>query len=176
MKVKETKIKGVFIIEPEPREDDRGYFARVFAREVLKQNGIVYDIVHINRSVSRLKGTVRGIHYQTKPKEEGKIVQCLRGGIFDVAVDVRPKSKTFGQWVGLELSEKNKTMLLIPKGCAHAFQTLKPNSMVEYFVSEYYSPKHEKGFRYDEPLFKIKWPIKTIEASDKDRSWPHISK
>ena len=176
MKIIKTKIIGVFIIEPEPRVDERGYFARVFAKEVLKEKGIAYNIVHINRSLTKEKGTIRGIHYQIKPRQEDKIIQCILGKIFDVAVDLRPKSKTFGKWVGVELSGENKRMFLVPKGCGHAFQTLSPNCLTEYFVSEYYSPEHEKGALWNDPFFKINWPIKRPILSSKDKNWPPFKK
>lgn len=172
MKIQETKIAGVHVLEAEPRADDRGYFARVFAKEVLKASGISYDIVHINRSLTKKKGTIRGIHYQIKPREENKIIQCIDGKIFDVAVDLRKRSKTFGKWVGVELSGENKKMLLVPKGCGHAFQTLAPNCLIEYFVSEYYSPKQERGALWNDPFFKIRWPMKRPILSEKDKKWP----
>ena len=172
MKISKTKIAGVCIIEAEPREDERGYFARVFAKEILKANGISYNIVHINRSLTRKRGTIRGIHYQIKPREEDKIIQCIQGKILDVAVDLRRNSKTYGKWVSVELSGENKKMFLVPKGCGHAFQTLSPNCLIEYFVSEYYSPEHERGALWSDPFFKIKWPIKRTTLSDKDKNWP----
>lgn len=174
MKIIKTKIKGVFIIETEPRVDERGYFARVFAKEVLNANGISYNIVHINRSLTKTRGTIRGTHYQIKPRQEDKIIQCIQGKILDVAVDLRPKSKTFGKWVSVELSGENKKMFLIPKGCGHAFQTLTPNCLIEYFVSEYYSPEHERGILWNDPFFKIDWPIKRPVLSDKDKNWPQF--
>jgi dTDP-4-dehydrorhamnose 3,5-epimerase len=176
MKYKETKIKGVFVITPEPREDSRGYFTRVFAKEELKKLKILYSIVHINRSLSIDKGVVRGIHYQKAPFSEDKIIQCLNGKIFDVAVDIRKNSKTYGQWIGEELSSSNKKMLLVPKGCAHGFQTLERNSIVEYFVSQYYNPESERGIRYNDPFFQIKWPIKKAVVSEKDRKWSDFNK
>lgn len=172
MKVKKTKIEGVFIIEPEPRQDSRGYFARVFAKETLKQNGIVFNIVHINRSLTKAKGTIRGIHYQIRPYEEDKIIQCIEGKIFDVAIDLRRNSKTFGKWFGVELSGENERMFLVPKGCGHAFQTLSPNCLIEYFVTEYYSPEQERGALWNDPFFKIDWPIKRATLSSKDKNWP----
>lgn len=172
MKISKTKIQGVYIIEAEPCIDERGYFARVFAREILKKEGIQFNIAHINRSLTKLKGTVRGIHYQIKPRQEDKIIQCVQGKIFDVAVDLRTNSKTFGKWVGVELSSENKKMLLVPKGCGHAFQTLSPDCLIEYFVSEYYSPKHERGIAWNDPCFKIDWPIKRAKLSEKDNKWP----
>ena len=172
MKITKTKIEGVFIIEPEPREDERGYFARVFAKEELKKAGVDFSIVHINRSLSKEKGTIRGIHYQKAPKSEDKIIQCLAGKIFDVALDIRPDSKTFGQCVSEVLTPDNKKMLLLPKGCAHGFQTLEENTTVEYFVTEYYAPEFEDGIRYNDPKFNITWPIKNATLSEKDANWP----
>ncbi len=176
MKITQTKIKGVYIIEPQPREDSRGYFARVFAKEELKKAGVSFSIVHINRSLSKDKGVIRGLHYQRNPKSEDKITQCLSGKIFDVALDLRKDSRTYGQWVGEILDPKSKRMLLIPKGCAHGFQTLEKNCLIEYFVTEYYSPSHELGIRYNDPFFKIKWPIKPAIVSEKDRNWPDFKK
>jgi len=174
MIIKKTKIDGVLILEPEPREDSRGYFARVFAKEELKKNGVLFSIVHINRSLSKDNGTIRGIHFQKKPKEEDKIIQCLKGKIFDVALDLRPDSKTYGQWVSETLDPQNKKMLLVPKGCAHGFQTLEEDSVVEYFVTQYYAPSYEQGIRYNDPFFNIDWPIKNAIVSEKDASWPLI--
>lgn len=174
MKITKTKIEGVFIIKPEPREDARGYFARVFAKEELKKVGVDFSIAHVNRSLSKDKGVIRGIHYQVKPMQEDKIVQCLEGRIFDVVVDLRKNSKTFGKWVGQILDSKNKKMMLTPKGCAHGFQTLEKNSLVEYFASQIFSPKNERGIRYNDPHFSIEWPIKNAILSEKDASWPNF--
>lgn len=176
MIIRKTKISGVYIIDLEPKLDGRGYFTRVFDVEELKKQGISYKIVNINRSLTEKKGTIRGLHYQKSPRQEDKIVQCLQGSIWDVALDLRKDSKTYGEWIGEKLSEKNKRMLVIPKGCAHAFQTLEKNTVVEYFVSEYYSAKHEKGVKWNDPLFKIKWPIKTVTVSKKDGEWPSFPK
>lgn len=167
-----TKLKGVYVVTPEPREDSRGYFARIFAKEELKKQGISFSIVHINRSLSKNKGVIRGIHYQTYPKGEDKIIQCVQGRIFDVAIDIRKNSKTYGQWVSEILTSDNRKMLLVPKGCAHGFQTLEKNSLVEYFVTQYYSPEYEQGIRYNDPFFDINWPIKKAIVSDKDGKWP----
>ena len=166
-----TKIKGVFVIDLEPRGDGRGYFTRVFCKNELKRQGISYNIVQINRSLSEDKGTIRGLHFQKFPKEEDKIVQCLKGEIFDVALDLRRDSDTFGRWVGEELSSSNKKMLLVPKGCAHGFQTLERDTLVEYFVSQYYSSKEEGGIRWNDPYFNVKWPLKRVTTSKKDSEW-----
>lgn len=172
MKYEETKIKGVYVITAEPRVDERGYFSRVFAKEELKKLGIPYSIAHINRSLTIEKGTIRGLHFQKNPMAEDKIIHCLSGKIFDIAVDLRKNSKTYGRWIGRVLDAKSKKMLLIPKGCAHGFQTLVENCLIEYFVTEYYSPAHERGIRYDDPSFGIKWPIKKAILSEKDQNWP----
>lgn len=172
MKITQTKIKGVYIIEPQPREDSRGYFARVFAKEELEKIGVSFSIVHINRSLSKEKGTVRGFHYQRAPHEEDKIVQCLQGKIFDVALDIRKDSQTYGQWVAEILDTDSKKMLLIPKGCVHAFQTLEENCVVEYFVTEHYAPEFEEGIRYNDQKFNVDWPIKNAIVSEKDANWP----
>lgn len=171
MKIRRTLIEGVFVVEQDPKVDERGYFVRTFAKEILRKSGVKYNIVHINKSFTKQRGTIRGLHYQVSPFREDKIVQCLTGGIFDVAVDIRRKSSTFGKWIGIELSEDNNKMLLIPKGCAHGFQTLKPNSLVEYFVTEYYSAVHERGIAWNDSCFKIKWPVKKVHVSERDRKW-----
>jgi dTDP-4-dehydrorhamnose 3,5-epimerase len=171
MKFKETKIKGLYIIEPELKIDERGYFARIFCKKELKKIGFNFDIVQINRSLNKKKGIIRGMHFQKPPKAEDKIVQCIKGAIYDVAVDLRKGSRTFGQWVAEELTEHNKKMFLIPKGFAHGSQSLKDNSEILYFLSEFYSPEYESGVRWDDPFFNIKWPIKNPILSEKDKNW-----
>lgn len=172
MKITPTYINDVRIIDLEPRSDERGYFSRVYCHEELKKSGIEFNIVQINRSLTNFPGTIRGMHYQNSPKSEDKIVQCLKGEIFDVAIDLRVDSPTFGQWVGELLNETNMKMLLVPKGFAHGFQSLREKTVVEYFVSEYYSPAYEAGIRWNDPLFNINWPIKEVTLSSKDGSWP----
>ena len=166
-----TKIKGVYIIEPELRLDKRGFFTRVFCKKELASLGIKFNIVQINRSFTKRKGTIRGLHYQKFPYQEDKIFQCLKGEIYDVVLDLRKKSRTFKKWISIKLSEKNKKMILIPKGCANGIQALKNDCVLEYFLSEYYSPQSEDGVRWDDSFFKIKWPIKKIFLSEKDKNW-----
>lgn len=172
MKITQTKINGVYVVELEPREDSRGYFTRVFAKEELQKVGVDFPIVHINRSLSKEKGTIRGMHYQVDPMGEDKLVQCLVGKIFDVVLDLRKDSKTYGQWVGEILDPKSKKLFLTPKGCAHGFQTLEKNCLIEYFVTQFYSSDHERGIRYNDPQFSIDWPIKKAILSDRDKIWP----
>ena len=175
MKFTKTNIKGVYVITLELRNDTRGSFTRNFCKKEFTEAGINIDIVQINRSLTREKGTIRGLHYQRYPKSEDKIVQCLKGSIFDVAVDLRKNSPTYGKWVGETLSEDNNKMLLIPKGFAHGFQALENEVVVQYFVSQYYSPDYEKGLRWNDPLLNIQWPIKNAKLSDKDKQWPYMS-
>ncbi|MBA3047742.1 dTDP-4-dehydrorhamnose 3,5-epimerase [Patescibacteria group bacterium] len=172
MKFKKTKLKGLYIIEPEPRIDERGYLMRTFCKEELNKYGLQFTIVQVNQTLTKKKGTVRGMHFQTPPKAEDKIVQCLHGAIYDVAIDLRADSPTYGKWVAEELNEDNKKMFFIPKGFAHGFQSLTNNCEVQYFMSEFYSPEHASGVRWDDSIFNIKWPIKNLSLSEKDKNWP----
>lgn len=177
MKFTKTKLEGVYIIEPEVKIDKRGYFIRVFCKDEFLKAGLNFEIVQINRSLSNKKGTIRGMHFQKEPKAENKVVQCLKGEIYDVVVDIRKNSSTFGQWVSEILSEENKKMMYVPKGCAHGFQTLKNNCVVEYFMSEFYSPEHYFGVRWNDPFFNIHWLIKNPTViSEQDLNWPLIKR
>lgn len=169
-----TKIEGAYIIELEPKLDERGDFARIFCKKELAKEGLNFDIVQINQSLTSKKGTIRGIHFQKEPKDEAKIVQCLEGAIYDVAVDLRKESKTYGEWLGEELTANNKKIFLLPKGVAHGFQTLIDNCRVQYFMSEFYFPEYGFGVRWDDPFLKINWPIKNPILSERDKNWPLI--
>lgn len=166
MQITNTQIPDVKVLEPEKYEDSRGYFTRLFRDSELAN----YPIREINRSLSLKKGTIRGLHLQTAPFAQDKIVQCLQGSIFDVAVDMRPDSPTYLEWVA-EILTENK-MLLVPKGFAHGFQTLEDNVLVQYFVSEYFTPGNEQGYRYNDPKLGILWPCPEVETSEKDANWP----
>lgn len=169
-----TKIDGLYIIEPEFKNDERGYFSRVFCKKELAKTGFNFEVVQINKSLNKKKGTIRGMHFQKPPKAENKIVQCIRGAIYDVAIDLRQGSPTYGQWVAEELTEDNRKMFLIPKGFAHGFQSSRDNSEILYFLSEFYSPEYESGVRWDDSFLNIKWPIKDPILSEKDKNWPLI--
>ena len=171
MKFTQTKIKDVYIIDLEPKQDSRGYFSRVFCKQELEDVNIDFSIVQINRSKTVQKGTIRGLHMQQEPHAEVKLVQCLQGAVFDVVVDMRPNSETYLQWVSQELGAQNMNLMLVPKGCAHGFQTLETDCIVEYFVSELYSPDSEKGFLWNDPKLNIPWPIQDAILSEKDKSW-----
>jgi dTDP-4-dehydrorhamnose 3,5-epimerase len=172
MRFVETPLKGAYLIDLEKREDERGFFARFFCSNEFAQHGLDTHFVQANNSFSAAKGTLRGIHQQLTPKEESKLVRCLQGAFYDVIVDLRPGSPTYCQWFGEELSAKNRKMMYVPKGFGHAFLTLEPNTEAFYMVSEYYSPAHERGYRYDDPAFKIKWPFAPLAISEKDKTHP----
>ena len=174
MLFKKTKIKDVYIIELEEKVDDRGYNARVYSLDQIRKYAKDFSIEQINRVMTLRKGIIRGIHMQKDPMSEDKLVQCIKGSIFDVVVDLRRDSKTYGESIGEEISSENNKMILLPKGCAHGFQTLKNNTIVQYAVSQCYSPSHELGLRWNDPMLKIEWPIKKLIVSKKDASWPNF--
>ncbi|MFH1827586.1 MAG: dTDP-4-dehydrorhamnose 3,5-epimerase [bacterium] len=167
-----TKIKGVYLIELEPKTDERGYFERIYCVNEFVEQGINFKIVQVNQAMSFKKGTIRGPHMQKFPKSEDKLMQCIRGSVFDVSIDFRKESLTFGQWVGNLLSEENKKMVFVPKGIMHGYQALEDGTTVWYPVSEFYSQKDVIGIRWDDPFFKIEWPIKNVIASKIDKNWP----
>ncbi len=172
MKFTETKLKGGYIIDIEEIADDRGFFARGWCRNEFEKYGINSNVAQANISFNKFKGTLRGLHYQTPPHEEAKLVRCTRGGIYDVMVDLRPNSSTYCKWVGVELTAENRRMLLVPEGFAHGFQTLQDNTEVFYQVSEFYTPSVEKGAHYNDSAFGITWPIDVSVISEKDENWP----
>ena len=170
MDIVENKIKSVFEITLKPHSDQRGFFMRSYDNEIFTKAGIVRDWVQENHSRSEQKGIIRGLHFQTTPFSETKLVRCIRGKVFDVFVDLREGSCTFGKWDSIELSEENKKMILIPRGFAHGFCTLSDISEVVYKVDNYYSPEHERGIIWNDPDLGIKWPITNPVLSDKDKN------
>lgn len=170
-------IPGAFKIEYEKKEDDRGFFQRVYCENFFEKTGLPTNWVNTNTCFNKLKKTTRGLHYQSSPFEEDKLVTCLDGALFDVFVDMRPLSKTYLQWFGIELSKENNTGLIIPKGCAHGYQTLTDNTLIMYQVSQFYHPTHEQGVRWNDPYIGIKWPYTSdIIISHKDSEWPLLKK
>jgi len=155
----EYKLPGVYLIEPERFEDERGFLAPSFSREEFEERGLPGYFVGNNISFNHRRGTLRGLHYQLKPHAQGKLVRCTRGSIFDVAVDLRPDSPTFCQWVGTELSADNRLMMYLPGDLAHGFQTLEDNSEVFYQVSGSYRAEASRGWRWNDPAFGIEWPL-----------------
>ena len=173
MKFTETSIRGVYIIEHDVKRDERGSCARVWDDEEFKNHGLFDHIVHANISENPRMGTLRGLHYQIAPHEEAKIVRCSRGKIFDVALDLRKDSPSYKQWTSVELSELNNRVFYIPEGCAHGFQALEDNCEVSYFMSAAYDSASARGVRFDDPAFKIAWPLPVSTISAKDRSFPN---
>ncbi|QQE12533.1 dTDP-4-dehydrorhamnose 3,5-epimerase [Planctomycetota bacterium] len=168
----ETPLPGAYIIELEKRGDDRGFFARTFCKNEFNDHDLVTEFVQVNNSLSAQKGTLRGMHYQLAPYAETKIVRAIRGALYDVILDLRSDSPTFGQSFGAELSADNRRMMYVPKGFAHGFITLTGDTEAFYFVDEFYAPEHERGVRYNDDKFRIEWPIKPVVVSDKDLSHP----
>lgn len=172
MKFTQTKLSGAYIIQLEKREDSRGFFARTFCANEMTDHGLESKIVQTNMSRTMKKGTVRGMHFQTAPHQETKLVRCTRGSIYDVIIDIRPDSPTYKQWIGVELSAQNHTMLFVPRDFAHGFITLEDDCEVMYEVSEFYSPGFEGGIRYNDPAINIAWPIPVSDVSEKDAAHP----
>ncbi|WP_226036150.1 dTDP-4-dehydrorhamnose 3,5-epimerase [Aquibacillus saliphilus] len=175
MNIIETKLQGVKVIEPRVFGDHRGWFMETYSANKFKEAGVDLDFVQDNQSFSATKGTLRGLHYQLSPKAQTKLVRCTRGAIFDVAVDIRKESPTYGQWYGVELTSENKKQLLVPKGFAHAFMTLTADTEVQYKVDEVYAPECDRGIIWDDPAIGIEWPI-DIEPvlSEKDEKAPFL--
>ena len=169
MKITESIFKGVFIVELDVFNDSRGYFSETFSAKRYKEHGINSDFVQDNISISK-KGTLRGLHYQIPPKAQAKLCHVIKGSVLDVAVDLRFGSPTFGQHLVLELSEKNHTQIFIPAGFAHGFVVLSDEAIFQYKCSEFYSKKHERAVRFDDPDLNINWGIENPIVSDKDRS------
>ena len=172
MKFFETDLKGSFIIELEPIEDHRGWFARTFSADEFQAYGLKSNMVQSNLSVSYRKDTLRGMHYQVEGAEEAKLVRCVRGRIKDVIVDVRPDSPTYCKYASFELTDKIQQLLYVPEGFAHGFLTLEDHCEVIYQVSNYYSSEKEKGIRWNDPTFDIKWPVKDPILSERDSNHP----
>jgi dTDP-4-dehydrorhamnose 3,5-epimerase len=169
-----TPLSGAHLVELERFGDDRGFFARLFCEREFANAGLETRFVQINNSLSATKGTLRGLHYQLPGAAEVKVVRCVKGSLFDVIVDLRPDSTTFGTWYGAELSECNRLMMYVPRGFAHAILTLTNDAEAFYLVSAFYSPELERGIRYNDPKFQIDWPAVPIEISPKDRNWPNF--
>jgi dTDP-4-dehydrorhamnose 3,5-epimerase len=172
MKFTETPLKGVYLINLEQRGDNRGWFARFFCPHEFEQHGLCADIAQMNNSLNKYKGTLRGLHYQLAPKAENKIIRCIRGAFFDIVVDLRPDSPTFLKNFSVELSAENRTTLYVPAGCATGLLTLADDTESIYLTTEFYSPEHERGLRYNDPKLGLRWPSEPVVISDKDLKHP----
>lgn len=175
MKFTEIPLPGSYLIDLEPRADDRGFFSRYFCEREFLAQGLNTSWVQINTSLSNEAGTLRGLHFQRPPKAEVKMVRCLQGAIWDVIVDLRAESMTFGKWFGAELTAQNRTMMYVPKGFAHGFVSLQPHSEILYLVSEFYSPEFEGTLLWNTPEVGIQWPTKPLYISEKDTQGKGLS-
>lgn len=175
MNIVQTEIEDLIVIEPKIFGDHRGWFTETYSKKKFQNLGIDIDFVQDNHSFSAQKGTLRGLHFQLEPKAQTKLIRCTKGKIIDIAVDIRKGSPTYKKWVAIELTEKNKKQLLIPKGFAHGFLTLTDDTEVEYKVDEYYSPENDRSIRFDDPELNIYWGIDTPVLSDKDLKAPLFS-
>jgi dTDP-4-dehydrorhamnose 3,5-epimerase len=172
MKFEELRFKGAYMVDLQPLRDERGFFARAYCAKEFQALGMVSDVVQANLSTNRLKGTLRGMHYQLAPYQETKFVRCIRGALYDVIIDLRPLSPTYLEWVGVELTADNYRGLFVPRDFAHGFITLEDNTEAFYMVSQFYTPGAESGIRWNDPMMNIDWPLKPAIISDKDASWP----
>jgi dTDP-4-dehydrorhamnose 3,5-epimerase len=172
MRFTETRLERAWIIDPSPHHDDRGRFMRAWCMRELEEQGIHFLPVQANMQFSPRSGTVRGLHLQTAPAVEAKLVRCTRGAVFDVVVDLRPASPSFGEWCGVELTAENGRMLYVPEHCAHGFQSVEEDTEVMYLTSAFYAPESCRGARFDDPAFGIRWPLPVSAISEQDRNWP----
>jgi dTDP-4-dehydrorhamnose 3,5-epimerase len=172
----EVGIPDVFVIDPTPHLDERGRFARAWCLREFNEHGINFVPVQANLGFSVRQGTVRGVHFQIAPALEAKLVRCTRGAMFDVVLDLRGDSDSFGKWYGVELTAENGRMLYLPEGCAHGYQTLENGTEMHYMASEVYTPSAARGVRFNDPAFGIQWPLPVTSVSEQDRNWPLVAR
>lgn len=172
MRFTPMSLSGAYLVQLEPRIDARGAFARAFCAREFAAQGLMASFMQANISTNLKAGTVRGLHFQNAPHREAKLVQCAKGSIYDVVVDIREESATYLRWTGVELSDSNGVMIYVPEGFAHGYQTLSDGANVFYLVSEFYTPEVEGGLRYNDPKLGIKWPLAVSDISEKDGRWP----
>lgn len=172
MRFRETPLSGAWIIEPEMAEDERGWFARIRCEKDFGDLGLKTRFVQSSLSFNRFRGVLRGMHFQVAPFQETKLVRCIRGAIHDVIIDLRPESSTFLRHFSIQLDDERRQALYVPEGFAHGFQALRDETEVLYEISEFHSPEHARGVRWDDPAFAISWPIPNPIMLDRDRSYP----
>jgi len=170
-----TPLAGAYLIDAEASEDERGSFFRSFCKREFEAHGLPGTFVQCSISRNRKRGTLRGMHFQSDPKPEGRLVRCIRGGVYDVIVDLRRKSSTFCRWFGAELSESNRRALYVPPGFAHGFQTLTDDSDLLYQMTEFYEKDLAAGVRWNDPAFGISWPLEVTAMSERDRGFPDFA-
>jgi dTDP-4-dehydrorhamnose 3,5-epimerase len=171
---RELSVAGAYLLEADRLEDERGFYARIWRADELETLGIDTAFVQSAHSFNRRAGTLRGLHWQVEPHAEAKLLMCTKGRVFDVIVDVRPSSPSFGRWAAAELAEGDLRMLYVPTGCAHGFQTLDDACAVFYSSTAYHSPEAERGLLYDDPAIGIGWPRPVTVMSEKDRSFGDV--
>jgi dTDP-4-dehydrorhamnose 3,5-epimerase len=176
MRFTETGLVGARLIEPSPHEDDRGRFMRAWCAREFEEHGLDFLPVQANMGFSVQRGTVRGMHFQEAPAVEAKLVRCTRGAIFDVVIDLRPESPSYGKWYSAVLSAENGRMLYVPEHCAHGYQTLEECTEMYYMTSQFYTPSTARGVRFDDPAFGIQWPLAATVVSEQDRNWPLVER
>jgi dTDP-4-dehydrorhamnose 3,5-epimerase len=172
MDLEATPLDGAFVVHLDVHADERGWFARTYCADELRELGIDFEVVQANASFNARRGTLRGMHFQVPPRAERKLVRCTRGAVYDVVVDLRPDSKTYRAWHAVELREGEPTMLYVPEGFAQGFQTLEDETELSYLMSERYSPEHARGVRWDDPAFGIEWPDGKPTISERDHGHP----
>jgi len=168
----QTELAGAYVIDLERRGDERGFFARSWCHREFAAHGLNLGIAQINVAFSQRRGTLRGLHFQLAPHQEAKVVRCTMGALLDVILDLRPESRTYKRSVGVELTADNRRMVYVPEGCAHGYQTLVDSTEMYYQTSAFYAPEVARGIRYDDPAFRIAWPLPVTSISEADRSWP----
>ena len=172
MKFISQKINDLFLIIPDLHSDERGVFRRSFCKEIFEKNGVNFNSLQGNISENFNKHTLRGFHYQSSPSDESKIITCVTGALFNIVLDLRKKSKTYKQWSSLEIDSNKRQSIYVPAGCASAFLTLEDNTIVHYYMNDFYNPNTYKGIRYNDPLFSFKWPCEPKIISEKDLNLP----
>jgi dTDP-4-dehydrorhamnose 3,5-epimerase len=170
----ETSISGAWVIDPDAHQDERGRFLRAWCAHEFSERGLRFTPLQANMGYSVAKGTLRGMHFQKAPALEAKLVRCTRGAMFDVLLDLRPGSSTYGKWYGVELTADNGRMLYVPEQCAHGYQTLQQDTEMHYLTSAFYTPGAATGVRFDDPAFAIQWPLTPTVISQQDRNWPLV--
>jgi dTDP-4-dehydrorhamnose 3,5-epimerase len=169
-------LAGAYVIDIDPHEDDRGFFARTWCRREFETHGLDPSLVQCSISFNKRRGTLRGMHFQIPPFEEAKIIRCTMGAIHDVIIDLRVDSRTFRQHLAVTLSAQNHRVLYVPAGFAHGFQTIEDNTEVSYQMSEFYSPDYSRGVRWNDPAFRIQWPVADPIMTDRDRNYPDFTR
>jgi len=170
----DTALEGVFEIRLQMKRDDRGFFARSWCQKEFESNNLNSKLVQCNVSFNAKRGTLRGMHYQAQPYAETKVVRCTLGSIYDVVLDLRPNSPTFKGWIAVVLTAAERNMVYVPEGCAHGFLTLEDDTEVFYQMSEFYSPEHSRGVRWNDPAFRIVWPGEALVISERDQAYANF--